>query len=381
MKDEGKTATVLEARQVKVVYGGREVLSVEGLAVLHGEILAIVGPNGAGKSTLLRVLALLEAPTTGAVCFDSEPVRHNPRSLLALRRRMATVFQSPLLCNTTVRGNISLGLRFRGCSNSDADKRVRRWAERFGIAHLLDQPARTLSGGEAQRVSLARAFVLDPEVLFLDEPFSALDQPTREGLIAELEGVLRESKVATVFVTHERNEALHFGDRVAVVMGGRLVQVDQPERVFSSPVNEEVARFVGVENILRGVILEQREGIGVVSLSCGEIQVATEACAGEAVLVCLRPEEIVLARADASFASESMRNVLRGKIHHVVPYGAQLRVQVDAGVNLAALITKQSWQDLSLAEGQEVQVAFKASAAHVIRRREGEARAASLAGR
>ena len=361
---------VLEVRQIRVAYGGRTTLSVEALTVLSREILAIVGPNGAGKSTLLRILALLEPPLAGVVRFNSEAIRYEPRFLLALRRRIAAVFQSPLLCNTTVFGNISLGLRFRGIPKAEIEKKVALWAERFGVAHLLDRRAATLSGGEAQRVSLARAFALDPEVLFLDEPFSALDQPTRDGLLGELEGVLRESKITTVFVTHDRNEALQFGDRVAVVMGGRLAQVDSPERVFSFPVDEEVARFVGVENILRGVILEQRKGIGVVSVSSHNIQVATEAPTGARVLLCLRPEEIVLGRADASFASESMRNVLRGKIRHVVPLGGQLRVQMDTGVILTALITKQSWQDLSLAEGLDVQIAFKASAVHVIRRRE-----------
>jgi tungstate transport system ATP-binding protein len=370
------SADILEVEDLAITYGGRTVLHVEHLAVRSGEILAIVGPNGAGKSTLLRSLALLERPTTGAVRFDSEPVRYEPGALLALRRRMATVFQAPLLCNTTVLNNISLGLRFRGRSKAEIFERIKQWGEKFGIFHLLNQPARSLSGGEAQRVSLARAFVLNPEVLFLDEPFSALDQPTRESLLADLERVLRESRITTVFVTHERNEALHFGDRVAVVMGGRLAQMDSPERVFACPASEEIARFVGVENILRGTVIEQRGGIGVVALGFGKVEAATEAGAGENVLVCLRPEEIVLARLDASFASESMRNVLKGKIAHAIPIGSQLRVQMDTGIPLTALITKQSWQDLSLAEGQEVQVAFKASAAHVISRHEAERRPA-----
>jgi tungstate transport system ATP-binding protein len=363
---------IIEVRDLAVNYDNRAVLFVEHLAVLSGEILAVVGPNGAGKSTLLRSLALLEFPSGGAVRFHAEPVRYSPAALLALRRRMATVFQSPLLCNTTVFGNISMGLRFRGFSKTEIITRVRRWAERFGISHMLDHPARTLSGGEAQRVSLARAFVVDPEVLFLDEPFSALDQPTREELLVDLYGVLRESRVTTVFVTHDRNEALRLGDRVAVMIGGRIRQVDSAERVFSSPASEEIARFVGVENILRGMILEQREGIAVVALDSGRIQVVTDARAGERVLVCLRPEDIVLARLDADFAAESMRNVLRGKIDQVISLGSQLRVKIDAGVALTALITKQSWQDLALAQGREVQAAFKASAAHVIDRREAE---------
>jgi tungstate transport system ATP-binding protein len=366
------SAGILEVRGLAVTYGGRTALSVDHLAVLPGEILAVVGPNGAGKSTLLRSLALLEPPSAGTVSFDSAAVRYTPAALLALRRRMAIVFQAPLLCNTTVFGNIALGLRFRGVAGSAIAGKIKQWAARFGVAHLLHRPAMSLSGGEAQRVSLARAFVVDPEVLFLDEPFSALDQPTREELLVDLYGVLRESRVTTVFVTHDRNEALRLGDRVAVMMGGRIRQVDSAERVFSSPASEEIARFVGVENILRGMILEQREGIAVVALDSGRIQVVTDARAGKRVLVCLRPEDIVLARLDADFAAESMRNVLRGKIDQVISLGSQLRVKIDAGVALTALITKQSWQDLALAQGREVQAAFKASAAHVIDRREAE---------
>lgn len=360
---------VLELRELEVRYGRRRVLSVERLAVLSGETLAIVGPNGAGKSTLLRVLALLEPPTAGAICYEAAPVRYDAASLLDLRRRMATVFQAPLLCDTTVFKNIALGLRFRGLSRAAITERVTRWAEKLGISRLLQQSAKSLSGGEAQRVSLARAFVLDPEVLFLDEPFSALDQPTREALVADLLRLLRASKITTVFVTHDRNEALQFGDRVAVVMGGRLAQIDSAERVFSSPASEEIARFVGVENILRGTIVEQRDGIAVVSLAFGKIQAATEATPGDSVLVCLRPEEVVLGRADASFASGSMRNVLRAKIGQVTPFGSQLRIKMDTAMPLTALITMQSWQELSLAEGQEAQIAFKASAVHVIGRR------------
>lgn len=375
------TSAILEVQDLTVVNQGRQVLSVAGFSVLPGEILTIVGPNGAGKSTLLRVLALLEAPTTGVVRFHGEPVRYGPGVLLPLRRRMAIVFQSALLCNTTVYGNIAMGLRFRGLSGAEADGRVRRWADRLGIAPLLDRPARSLSGGEAQRVSLARAFVLDPEVLFLDEPFSALDPPTRERLLGDLETLLRESRVTTIFVTHDRNEALHLGDRVAVMMGGGVVQVDAPERVFSSPVDEEVARLVGVENILRGVVLEQRDGIARVSLDHGQIEAATDARVGEQVLVCLRPEDIVLVRPDSALASSSMRNVLPAKIRRAIPLGAQLRVLLDVGVALSALITKQSWQDLDLAEGQEVQIAFKASALHVIRRGAGGTPAQAGSGR
>jgi tungstate transport system ATP-binding protein len=221
---------VLDLTAVTVCYDGRGVLSVPGLSVQRGEILSVVGPNGAGKSTLLRVLGLLERPTTGVVVFDGRPVRYEAGTLVAARRRMAAVFQAPLLCDTSVAANIGMGLRFRGVPPGTRDGRIRRWAEAFGIAHVLDRRALTLSGGEAQRASLARAFALEPEVLLLDEPFAALDAPTRESVLRDLEAVLGDERVTTIFVTHDRSEALRLGDRVAVMMGGGSLSSARPGR-------------------------------------------------------------------------------------------------------------------------------------------------------
>ena len=248
------TAPVLEALGIRVVRGGRTVLDVPGLAVPPAEVLALIGPNGAGKSTLLRVLGLLESPGAGEVRFRGTAVA--PRAALAVRRRMASVFQEALLADTTVRENVALGLRFRGEGGPAATKRVGEWLERFGIAHLAERRARTLSGGEAQRAALARALVMEPEVLLLDEPFSSLDPPTREGLIDDLGRILREERTTAVLVTHDRGEALALGDRVGVLMGGRLLQVDGAAQVFRAPATEEIARFVGVETILDCRVIE-----------------------------------------------------------------------------------------------------------------------------
>jgi len=362
------TSEVLVAQDVAVIYGARTVLEVDRLGVRSGGVLTIVGHNGAGKSTLLRVLALLEIPTRGTVSFAGVPVQYRPPTLLTLRRRMASVFQAPLLCNTTVFGNVAMGLRFRGLPPREVERRVRPWLERFGIAHMASRPARTLSGGEAQRTSLARAFVLEPDVLFLDEPFGALDAPTREGLLLDLASVLRESAVTTVFVTHDRSEALMMGDRVAVVMQGRVVQVDAPDRVFSAPATEEVARFVGADTIVPGVVRERRAELCVVAVGNGTIEVHSDATSGDPLLVCLRPEDVVIARASAPSAPSSMRNALLGKITRIIPLGVVVRVDIDAGFELRAFISKQSWHDMHLAEGEEVRASFKTTAAHVIRR-------------
>jgi molybdopterin-binding protein len=364
------TAPLIEVRDLAVEYRGRRVLEVGHLAVRPSEVLALVGPNGAGKSTLLRVLALLEAPTRGTVHFAGRPVQFRAGELLALRRRMATVFQAPLLFDTTVRGNVALPLRFRRLGAVEIDRRVEPWLRRFGIAELASRSARTLSGGEAQRTSLARAFVLEPEVLFLDEPFGALDAPTRESLLFDLQAALRDAGTTAVFVTHDRSEALMFGDRLAVVMGGRIHQVDLPDRVFAAPATEDVARFVGADTIIAGVVRARRDDLCVVGVGSGEMQVESDAQPGERLLVCLRPEDVVLARAHSRVPPTSMRNALVGKVQRIAPLGSQVRVDVDAGVPLRALITKQALAELALGEGQEIWACFKATAAHVIRRRD-----------
>jgi tungstate transport system ATP-binding protein len=222
--------------------GGRVVLEVDGLELRRGEILALVGPNGAGKSTLVTALALLERPAAGTIALDGVQVDWR-RGLLAARRRLAIVFQEPLLFDTTVAENVATGLKLRGMPRSQRDPLVGRWLDRLGIAHLARRQARTLSGGEAQRTSLARALVLSPELLLLDEPFAALDAPTREALTDDLLPLLRETAATTVLVTHDRDEAIEMGDRLGVILDGRLVQVDRPEAVVSAPANEAVAAF------------------------------------------------------------------------------------------------------------------------------------------
>jgi len=358
---------VVELSGVRVAYGDAVALDVPRLEVQAGEILAVIGPNGAGKSTLLRVIGLLEAPMRGEVRFRGEAVATS--RLLALRREMASVFQDPLLADTTVFENVALGLRFRRVAPAETASRVQAWLDRFGIAALAHRQARTLSGGEAQRTALARALVLKPELLLLDEPFAALDQPTREALIEELGGILREDRVTTVLVTHDRAEALALGDRVAVMMGGKILQLDEAARLFRAPVSEEVARFVGVETILDCQVLSAQGGLAVLDAGGQKIEVAAEVALGERVRICLRPEDVTLMSSEAAHLASSSRNHLAGTITRLVPVGPYARAVVDCGVSLVALVTHRSVEELGLREGAGVVAAFKATAPHVIRQR------------
>jgi len=234
---------IIEANNITLYRGKNKVLDVERFILKKGGVTALIGSNGAGKSTLLQVLALLQRPATGELFICGEKVR--PDNKLRLRRKMAVAFQEPLLLDTTVYNNVASGLQIRGCKKKETDRRVREWLEKLGIAALAHRSARSLSGGESQRVSLARAFALDPEVLFLDEPFSALDYPTRKSLIAELSDILKATGISTLFVTHDRNEIPLLADMVAVIKKGRIIQYCTPEELFAHPADESVAALVG----------------------------------------------------------------------------------------------------------------------------------------
>ncbi len=367
---------VLTLHGIRVRYDEPTVLEVDSLAVYPGEILAIIGPNGAGKSTLLRVMGLLEQPTQGRVFFHGRDVTQE--NGLAIRRRMASVFQEPLLLNASVYDNAALGLRLRGLDRRNIERQVQPWLERLGIDHLARRQARTLSGGEAQRTSLARALALDPEILFLDEPFSPLDPPTREALLLDLERILREPGITTVFVTHDRDEAFMLGDRVAVLMSGSLLQTGPTTEVFAHPVNLEVAHFVGIDSIIPGVVESAPEGLAQVHIdgltqvriNGGSAQVVGNFQAGEQLILCLRPEDITLSLPGTEDPKSSARNRLGGKALKVTPWGAHYRVAVACGENhLVAFITRPAFLELKIAEGDEVVASFKASAVHVIMRK------------
>lgn len=361
---------LLTLQGVRVRYDQVEVLRVSQLAIDTGEILAVIGPNGAGKSTLLRVMGLVQRPTQGNVLFQGQAVI--PARALALRRRMASVFQEPLLLNASVYDNVALGLTLRHVSRRVIQRRVQLWMERLGIAHLQRRSARGLSGGEAQRTSLARALALEPDLLLLDEPFAALDPPSREALLLDLEVILRDTNTTTVFVTHERNEALTLGDRVAVLLGGELVQEGPPWQVFSEPLNETIARFVGADINVPGTVSARTCGTVIVTTPIGQVEVAVELPCGARVTLCLRPEDLTLWRMAQSPHPSSARNVLPGTITRLVPWGSQVRVTINAGVPLTALVTRRSVTEMALTVGMAVWISFKASAVHVIRHHSGE---------
>jgi ABC-type sulfate/molybdate transport systems ATPase subunit len=243
--------SVLSLRGIRHRRGGRDVLELDRLDLAAGERLAVLGPNGAGKTTLLRLMAGLEAPSAGTVEVDGVRTVHADAQL---RRRIGFATQRAGLLSTSVRRNVELPLAWRGTGRAERRLAALEALRRLGVEHLADRPAPALSGGEAQRVSLARALALGPRLLLLDEPAAGLDAEARRSFLDDLAALLADRSISVVHVSHRPDEALRLADRVAVLVEGAIRQIDDPSRVVREPADATVARLVGYENVMRGRI-------------------------------------------------------------------------------------------------------------------------------
>lgn len=239
--------TLYSLRNVTVRYRAHTVLAVDELDIVRGEILAVVGPSGAGKSTLLRLLNFLQPPTTGRISFDGQLFSADCTASLVMRRRVTTVFQRPVLLNRTVAANVAYGLRLR--SQRDSLAAIHTALQAVGLAEMAQQPARTLSGGEAQRVALARAIVLRPDALLLDEPTANLD-PYNVGLIEQIVAQLNHDHGTTiVLVTHNVYQARRLAHRVLFLLDGREIEIADTHSFFESPADPRTGAFVRGEMV------------------------------------------------------------------------------------------------------------------------------------
>ncbi len=287
----------------KVFPNGVEAVKDVDLSALDGELLAIVGPSGSGKSTLLRLIAGLETPTAGSIAIGGHDVTaRSPRE-----RDLAMVFQEPALFPyLSVTENLAFGLRARGIGRAETTERVKVVAEMLGLTALLDRRPETLSGGQRQRVALGGAVARRPSVFLLDEPLSRLDAPLRASLGREVGQLHRRLGATMIFVTHDQAEALALGDRVAVMDGGRVVQVGRPIDVYQQPASTTVAAFIGSPpmRLYEGRIVARGVGdsVGLEGID-GELLMLPEgrgldaiaARRGRGVLLGLRPEHVMLA--------------------------------------------------------------------------------------
>ena len=322
-----------------------------------GEFFVILGPTGAGKTMLLRAIAGLEKVTSGRVLVDGSDETFVPPE----RRDMGFMFQeNTLFPHLSVEDNIAYGLKRRGRSKQEVAGRCREIARLLFIEHLLDRKPEKLSGGEAQRVGLARTLAPDPRVLLLDEPLLSIDPAKREALQQELRGIHKRLKKTIVYVTHSFEEAAALADRIGVMRDGRLVQVGTPEEIFRRPESEFVARFSLARNIFKVFIEDTDRGLGAADI--GGTKILTTTSLRGPCHMSLRPEDIIISREKII---SSALNSFEGEISKVENRGSIIYLTVSVPPDLVALITVRSLQDLGLEEGMKVFVTFKASAVWV----------------
>ena len=345
--------------------GDRDTLKDVNLSVERGEAFALIGPTGSGKTTLLRLLDLLDTPARGRVCFDGVDVTESAGLRQEARRRMAFVLQKPVVFNATVRDNVAYGLKWRGMSRSDVHTRVGRVLEMVGLAAYGKRNARTLSGGETQMVAIARAIATGPEALLLDEPTANLDPGSMARIEDLITRIIREYDTTIVMATHDLPQGQRLADRAGMLLDGSVLQTGDWGEVFSSPRNHDVARFVGVENILDGVITSNEDRVVTIDIGGSPVEALSNLSVGEAVSACIRAEEVTLA---LSRLSSSARNCFSGRITRVLTGGPTARVHADCGFPLTALVTRRSAEEMGLEKGKEVFATFKATAIHVIKR-------------
>jgi tungstate transport system ATP-binding protein len=312
---------VLKLRGVRHRRGGREVLAIDELNVEPGERLAVLGPNGAGKTTLLRLLAGLDAPTAGKVEIDGVPMRN---AGFGLRRQVGYATQRPGLLSTTVIRNVELPLRWRGLDRPTRRNAALAALKRLKVARLADRKALSLSGGEAQRVSLARALALEPRLLLLDEPAAGLDAEARRAFFDDLEPALSGGATTVVHVSHRAEEALRLADQVMVLVDGSIRQLSHPATLVQRPADATVARLIGYENVLSVEVDSSRVLIG--GTPCG---LPGNAAPGRATLA---------AWASAIRIGEPGTGPLRAKVERVSPGPGRWDIILTAAETLHAHI-------------------------------------------
>lgn len=350
---------MIRIKNLKLDFPGRLNLFIDKLAIEKGKVFTIIGPNGAGKSTLLNIIALFQEPDKGVIEISGKNIL-NLKNKLAFRRKISFVFSRPYLFDQTVHNNIALPLRLRGIRDFKA---VDEMLDLFKISHLKANKALTLSQGEMHRAALARAFVTKPELILLDEPFLSLDPVYKESLINDLRGIIKSNEITVVFVTQDQTEALTLADTIAVMKGGRILQQGSPQNVFTMPDSKEVADFIGVETVVEGIIVGKEDNLCFVKAGDGLLEVVSRYNEGDSVLVCIRPEDVVIAR---HIDSNSARNHFKARIADIKPWGLEYKLNLYCGFNLIASVTKQSIRNMDLKIEDEVFAVFKATAIHLI---------------
>jgi len=346
-----------ELRGVTKRFGDVIAVDSVSLSVRRGEFLTLLGPSGCGKTTLLRIIAGFETPDAGRVTLGGLDVTELP----PYRRDVTTVFQHyALFPHMSVFDNVAFGLERRGVTRKETSRRVESALEMVRLSGLGRRQPSELSGGQQQRVALARALVLEPRVLLLDEPLAALDLKLRKQMQLELKGLQQRLGISFIYVTHDQEEALTMSDRIAVMNAGRIEQLGRAEEIYERPATEFVAGFIGVSNVIEGVVESASDGRLVIGVGDARVYAGGSGIAsGERVRLLVRPEKIII-------SSDASEHALHGKIESAVYLGesTQWRILIASGQVITVLEqNRQAFQSSQSRIGQTVFVSWEAESA------------------
>ncbi len=357
----------LEIRNLIHYYQGKRILNIPFFNVNRGECLVILGPNGAGKSTLLRIASLLEKPCQGEILFQG--IKVTTRNELAFRRRMVYLLDKFLFFRGKVKDNLLYGLKIRGVSQKEQLKRLEQMSELFALQPFLESYPHELSAGEQQKVNLARALIIEPDLLFLDEPFSNLEPKFKEEIMVEFSATRKKRSQTTIIVTHNREEAFYLATRLAILIDGEIKQTGKTEEILDFPSCLEVASFIGQETLVEGVVVGQENGMLKVFVANNYIYAFGSAKVGEPVRVIFRPEEVILS---TEKPSTSIRNWFWGQVVEIKTLDKVIVISLDCGFLLKAYLTKPAVEELKIERGKKFWAGVKASSLSALTLRDGE---------
>jgi molybdate/tungstate transport system ATP-binding protein len=341
----------LKLEHVSKAWPGFELKDID-LDVADGEYFVLLGPNGAGKTLLLETILGFHKAVNGRILLGDVDVTSMPPE----KRSMGYVPQTCVLFpHMNVQQNVEFGLKMRGISESERRKTVENVLSLMGIASLADRSPLKLSGGETQKVALARVLAIKPKIILLDEPLASIDTESSRAMREELKRVHRDLWVSVFHVTHNQMEAFSLAGRIAIMNRGQILQVGTAESLLSKPNDEFVAEFLGYENIFKGRVVQHDSGLMSVDVGGFVINVRGNSCTTECIIG-IRPEDISLSL--KPLASCEL-NVIRGVVTDCVDVGPIVSVSVDAGLGLKASVAKGSFLELNIDRGKEVWLSFK----------------------
>lgn len=330
---------IFKVRNLKKVYNNKIVLDVDNLNFQEGKIYAIVGPNGSGKTTLLNILNLLEKPDKGQIFFYNQEITNKSNSYtLEIRRQMTLVNQDPFLFHSTVYDNIAYGLKIRSIPSEVQKNRIRSALNIVGLSGFKDRKANQLSGGEAQRVVIARALVIEPEVLFLDEPTANIDQKHIDVVERIIKKIKKEIKTTVIFNTHDLSQAYRLADEVISLLDGKIIKQVPENLLRGETVEEDGLKWFKTAGNIKFAIVSEKIGLAYISID---------------------PRDIILSY--EQFQS-SARNSFLGKITKIIEQNHLVKLEIDIGIPLVVIITRESFFKMNLNLGSKVYLTFKASA-------------------